>query len=136
LSGLWISSGSARTIRHPDYQGTLSGPGVSGSVSLKLRDQKLRPLVVEVRDFVLQCEDGTTSTRSVVFQADVDDDGSFLSQVFRHSETGELYAQVTGKLKADKAKGVFYMISNSFDPNIGPDCSTPFAQPWKAPAVR
>jgi hypothetical protein len=138
---LCVLSGSstvafARTIHAPDYQGTLSGFEVSGDITLKLRDRKLRPLIVEVNDFVLQCEDGTTSTRSVTLQGDVRRSGEFLLQARSYDQFGELYAEVAGRLKEQVAKGSFYMISNLFDPAIGPDCSTPFPQQWKASKVR
>jgi hypothetical protein len=135
LSSTWTVA-SARTMHAPDYQGTLSGFEVSGDIALKLRDRKLRPLIVDVNDFVLQCEDGTTSTRSVTLQGDVRRSGEFLLQARSYDQFGELYAEVAGRLNQQVAKGSFYMISNLFDPAIGPDCSTHFPQQWKASKVR
>jgi hypothetical protein len=141
LTGIGVAGASPRAVTSPDYRGSVAGPvsdpEQEGTIKIEVRDRKLRPLAVDLTDFVLQCDDGTTSMRSAALQGDIRPNGRFLLQSRYYAQgISQIYAEVSGSLRDHRASGEFYMLANSLGSvthNL--DCSTPYPQKWKAHRV-
>jgi hypothetical protein len=94
-------------------------------------------LAVDVTNLVLQCDNGLTSVRSASFQGEVRRSGRFLLQGRYYAQgVSQIYAEVSGRLRDNRASGQVYVLANSLGPvthNL--DCSTPYPEAWRAHRV-
>lgn len=124
-------------IGKPDLQGQFN-VYPEASIRLKLKPSRSHPLFIEIRDFPLRCNDGTTRPLSGLFKSEIQRDGTFRHEIHSTGSfgaTGITYVDIAGKLKRRSARGTFYTIDAPFQ-SPGPSCGTPGPAQWKARAVK
>ena len=131
LTGQFGSAASAVSAKTPTvtYHAALLDDPANGTIEVRARVDSRR-VFVSVHDASVRCDDGSTFIANFEnLQGKATRTGSFKIQRYYYGQTGQIYVEIAGRFRRDKADGFFYYLRNSAD-GFAPDCSTVARVPW------